>query len=191
MPTRTRSRHADIPLTRTEARFVDAYLANGGNGRQAAITAGLAAHSATCEASKLRRRPNVAAEIARRSADALGREPQAVVQQLAAVAFGDIRDVLNPETGEPLPPSQWPAHAAAMVASVDLVHRRGPRGTTSPTATRIRLHDKLRALETMARLLGMDRQRVELTGADGAPVTLSDADLRAQLTALGLRLEHD
>jgi phage terminase small subunit len=188
MPRRTRSMCPDAPLNRTDARFVDAYMANGGNGRQAAMTAGLAPHSATCEASKLRKKPNVAAEIARRSADALGRKPEAVIEQLAAVAFGDIRDVLEPNTGDPLPPRQWPAHAAAMVASVDLVHRCGPRGTTSPRATRVRLHDKLRALETLARLLGLDRQRVELSGAEGGPIRLSDADLHARLAEFGIRL---
>lgn len=66
--------------------------------------------------------------------------------ELARLALVDVRDLLNPVTGAPLPPGKWPDHAAAAVESVT---------TKVDGSITIKVASKSRSLETYMRHLGM------------------------------------
>ena len=76
-------------------KFVEEYLIDF-NGRQAAIRAGYSAKSATCIASQLLRRPEVAEKIAKGIAE---RRKHAIItadrvlKEYARIAFADVRRV--------------------------------------------------------------------------------------------------
>lgn len=72
-------------LTLKQERFVDNYIANGGNGTQAAIEAGYSENCATVIATENLRKPNVVQSMAERkkkAAEAAGWSPEFVFQKL-------------------------------------------------------------------------------------------------------------
>lgn len=147
-----------MPLTPRQAEFCRQYLLDL-NATQAAVRAGYAARSAHNQAARMMRNDEVLAEIARlqegRSART-GVTADAVVQQLARVAFFDVRALFRPD-GTPKAPHELGDDAAAAVAAVD----------TTDGRCRVRLHDRLSALELLGKHLGLFRERVELSGPDG------------------------
>lgn len=59
-------------LTALQDKFVDEYIANGGVGKAAAITAGYSEHTATQIAHTLMRKPQITQEIYRRTVEQIG-----------------------------------------------------------------------------------------------------------------------
>jgi hypothetical protein len=98
-----------------------------------------------------------------------------IITEYSRIAFADIRGVFDSE-GRLLPPHEWPDEVAAAVESVETQEKRlkGADGqfiNEWELVRKIRSHDKLRALEFLAtwkRIAGA--KRVEVTGADGAPL---------------------
>jgi hypothetical protein len=85
-----RSLASDRPLTDKAAKFVAAYVANGGNGKDAAITAGYSAKGAHVEASRMLKSPNIRNAIQAHKAKA---EQRAVIT--AASILQDILEIGN------------------------------------------------------------------------------------------------
>jgi phage terminase small subunit len=58
---------------------------------------------------------------------------------------------------------------------------------------KVRLHDKKPALDKLAKLLGMEKDRVEHTGADGGPIEVRDygAELLAKAESMKVKLNKD
>lgn len=140
------------PLNIRQQRFVDEYLITG-SGREAAIRAGYSPHSATDIAVYLRKLPHVAKAIHLRRA-AAGRRTQVardrVLMELARVAFSDIGEILDWESGDDItlrPKVEISPHDRAAIA--EIAPRRYGKGP------RIKLHNKARALEALARHLGV------------------------------------
>lgn len=148
-------------------RFAQEYLVDL-NGTQAAIRAGYGEKNARSTASELLALPEVEAAVARLRAarsDRTAVTADRVVAELAAVAFADIRNVVTwnrairmheTEDGA-LPvetvwsvdlktPDELPPEAAAALAELSL----SPSG-----ALKVKMHSKVRALELLARHLGL------------------------------------
>ena len=78
-----------------------------------------------------------------------------MLRELAAVAFSDIGDLFD-HNGQPVPVHRLDPITRSAVAAVSIGRVDGPAGVVSETF-RVRFWDKLRALELLARHLGLDR----------------------------------
>jgi len=146
--------------------FVNEYLVTM-NASEAARRAGYAPRHAGLRGHALLRRPDVQVAI-RDAMDARARRTgvtsDRVVEELAAIAFSDMRKILDfgPDRVRLRPASSMSAFDRAAIKSISV--RIGRRGCGH---VRVRLHDKFAALLMLERHLGMDNH------------TLGDAKARA------------
>lgn len=153
-------------MTPRQERFVEEYLVDF-NATQAAIRAGYSAHSANGNAYSLLKRPDVLAAVKRGWAR-LARRTQVtaerVLQEYAALAFSDLRDVADwgPDGVVPIAAAELSRDAARAVAEVSDSRTKAGGGNV-----KVKLHDKKGALDALARHLGLFVERHELTGKDG------------------------
>ncbi len=140
-------------LTPRQQRFVEEYLIDA-NGHQAALRAGYKPRSARQSVTQLLRNPEVAAAL-RAAMDARSERLQVhaerVLEELARIAFADIGALAEwgPDGVTLKPASRISADARAAVAEVNT---GGGKWGAGP---RIRLYSKLRALDIIARHLGL------------------------------------
>lgn len=146
------------PDNKRHARFIAEYLVDL-NGTQAAIRAGFATAGAAVTASRLLREPNIQDEIARRMAlrgKRLEITAESVVREIARLAFSELRKAVRWSGGKvALADSEAldPDTAAAIVEVA-----KGKYGI------RIKLADKVRALELLGRHLGIFVEREQEAG---------------------------
>ncbi len=157
-------------LTERQRRFVEEYLVDL-NGTQAAIRAGYSKASAADLAYQTLRKPAVAAAIDRALGRAVSVSRSRVVEELAAIAFADAGDFFTwgPDGVTVRDSRDLPADRTRVVAEIS-ESRTGTGGTI-----RLKLADKLAALEKLGRALGLFRER--LPAADD-PDTERVADTR-------------
>lgn len=147
--------------------FVTEYLVDL-NATQAAIRAGYAPGSASHTGSRLLRRPEIAAAIdagKRARAAKLDISADRILLELARIAFADIRDyaTVGPDGLTLTPTTELTAAQTAAIAEV--TESKTSRGGT----IRFKLHDKLSALNALARHTGMSPpEKIALTDANGA-----------------------
>lgn len=102
--------------------FVEAYFANGGNGTQAAITAGFAEKSAGVAAARLLKDARVLTEIERRRIEIaanLELNTERTFKEVARIAYADPRRIMD-EKGRILLPHELDAETAAAIASFEI-----------------------------------------------------------------------
>ena len=175
-------------MTPRQQRFVQEYLVDL-NATQAAIRAGYSARTANRMGSENLSKPVIAEAIAEGRLMLQRRtevDQDRVLRELAKVAFASISDVISwgmrvleqrrgPEGGEAAG-GEIVAPFIDIIASADL-----PPEITAAVAEvaltkdglRIKMHDKVGALEKIGRTLGMFKDRLDLTSGD-KPLTLSD-----------------
>lgn len=165
---------APLVHARHEA-FVRAILA-GQRARDAYLSAGYRATPAAADvaASRLIRRPEVAARIAAlqaAAAEGAVLSARQVLEELSRIAAASVTDYLAAGEGGTLAPdlARLTREQAAAIAELT-VDDRGEAGRR----TRIRLHDKRAALHDLARHHGLLRDRVEVTGAEGGAVRVEE-----------------
>lgn len=153
--------------------FARAYLANGLNGTEAAKSAGYTEKSAHVTASQLLRNPKVKAVLAALTearAKKLDISADWVLGELRKLAGYDAGSVFE-DDGSLKPISQWDSSARAALVGLDhekLFEHFGPGQAKHVGTTRkIKLADKLRALELLGRHLKLFTDRVEVTGMEG------------------------
>jgi phage terminase small subunit len=151
-------------------RFVDEYLIDL-NPRRAAIAAGYVGTSKgypSEKASRLLKRRDVQAALAQRKTSQIKKaevSASAVLDQLRALSMVDIRSFFD-DDGALLPPSQWTTDMGCAVSSFDVVKRNVTSGDGKvDDVFRIRLADKVRALEMLAKHFGLLVDRVDHSGA--------------------------
>lgn len=86
------------------------------------------------------------------------------IAELGRIAFADIRGLFNKD-GALKPVSQWPDDLARAIAALDtdeLFDGRGRRRQRIGLARKVRLADKLRALEMLGRSFGLFKDKVEV-----------------------------
>lgn len=142
-----------------KAHFIEAMIANGGNQKQAAITAGFSEKTAASQASRLMKDVNVLEEIDKRR-KALGvkykLDTESVLQQLANLVYADPRKVFGPD-GCLLPVSEWPDEVAAMVSSIEvdaLYEGQGKERRQIGVTQKVKFWDKNSAIEKAMKHLG-------------------------------------
>ena len=140
-------------LTPRQRRFVEEYLVDP-NGHQAALRAGYSPNGARQTVTKLLKHPEIAQAIRERMdarAERLSVDADKVVAEFARIAFADIGNLVEwgPDGVTLRPKSALSADDRAAVAEV--AAGAGKYGA----GPRIRLHSKHRALDAIARHLGL------------------------------------
>lgn len=163
-------------LTGKQRAFVLSYLDNGFNAHQAALAAGYSAKTARRTASENLSKPDIRAAI-EVLLDAKGLTPEKIKVRMAEIAFsGDLADFEPFLSGDK-------SLAELKAAGVPTHLLRSAR--VSPTAhgvTRsIELCDPQRALDMLAKILGMVTDRAVVRNIDEPGLRIPDEDMRAFL----------
>lgn len=129
---RTRAGPSRANSQAMRALFVEAYVENGGNGMEAAITAGFSPKSAKSKASHLLKVPKIKAAIEKRRAEVLEKAQEktdltieGTLRELHGIVHSDLRKCFDQQTGALLPPHKWPDDVAKAMASVKVVEMAG------------------------------------------------------------------
>lgn len=151
-----------MALTAKQRRFVDEYIKDL-NASQAAIRAGYSAISARNISSGLMTKANIQSAISERMGKRSERTAitaDRVLQELARLAFLDVRKAFTPE-GSLKPIHELDDDTAAAVAGMDIMefgNADGPLGVVK----KIKLSDKKGALELLMRHLGMNTSPAQI-----------------------------
>jgi len=173
-----------VKINPRQQRFVEEYCIDL-DGRRAALAAGYVGSYANYPneaANRLLRNPVVRAELATRKERQLQRaelSASTVLDQLRALSMIDMRDFFD-DDGVLKPPSRWSVDMGRAVVSFDTVKKNVTSGDgKSDDVFRVRLADKVRSLEMLAKHFGLLVDRVDHSGAIvfqherlDAPVTL-------------------
>lgn len=149
------------------ARFVDEFMIDR-NATEAAIRAGYSKASAGSIGSRLLKDVKVLAEINNRSAEQSQRlriTADRVMQEYEALALLDPLDLFRPD-GSMKPLAEIPEAARRAIGGLELrelASIESPDGPISVTLRKVKLIDKKGALDSVAKILGMMRDKVELT----------------------------
>jgi phage terminase small subunit len=171
-----------MPLTPKQHRFVTEYLIDL-NATQAAIRCGYSERTAKSQGSRLLTHADVAAAIADRQAkrvEKLELTAERVLQELARLALVDVRGFFD-ERGDLKPLKDLTPEQGAALQSFEVIKKNAQAGDgVIDTVHKIRLWDKTRALELLAKHFALLVERVQVSG---------DADLLARLTAARKRTD--
>ena len=171
-------------LTIKQTRFVQEYLLDL-NATQAAIRAGYSVRTAASIGHENLRKPEIARAIAEDTgarAARLGITTDRVLEELAKIAFSDIRQVAT-----------WTARDLTLKPASELSHDQSAIvsqiAQTADGRLSVKLHSKLDALEKLARHLGLyDRSEVESEGEERKP--RSPYDLEKELSDIDALLDE-
>ena len=160
-------------LTPRVAKFVAAMIAHGQAG-QAAEDAGFSKKSAPQQASRLLKNAKVCELIAsgqRKAADNAGITAQRVLEELALIAFSDMRQFAEwgPDGGRLQPSGEMTEAAARCVAEV------AETTTKEGGSIRFKLHSKPEALTLLGKRLGLFVERIG--DPDGKPLAAPTAQV--------------
>lgn len=160
-----------LALTPKQQRFVDEYLIDL-NATQAATRAGYSARTANEQGSRLLANVSVRSAIEAAKKERSQRTQitaDRVLQELARLAFVDVRRLYN-EAGGMKMPHELDDDTAAALAAVDVTEEFGPPGEEGGREVigytkKAKLYDKGAALALAMRHLGMlkDKQEIDLT----------------------------
>lgn len=161
-----------MSLNPKQQRFVEEYLVDL-NGTQAAIRAGYSPKTAEVQASRLLSNAKVQQAVAEgraRLSQSTGITQERVLQEYARIAFSDPRHAAkwNESSMTLVPSDELSDDAAAAIQEVSVKETLGQFGGS--VSVKIKHHDKIRALDFLARHLGMAPEKVDVS------VKLKDMD---------------
>lgn len=168
-------------LNEQQRRFVVEYLVDL-NGKQAAIRAGYSPKSAEVTASKLLTHPKVAEEIrkaAERREQRTGITADVVLSEFLRIARVDISGAFD-ENGDLKPIHEIPEDVRRAISGVEveaLFEGRGEEREQTGYLKKVKFWDKNRALEALAKHLGLliDRSEVEIKNPPALTLVLQQA----------------
>jgi phage terminase small subunit len=173
-----------VSAAQRRALFVEAYISNGGNATQAAISAGYSARSAGTQGYNLLKHPDIVSRIAERSAKTIQIAQQntlltieRVQQEIARLAFSNAKGLFRPD-GSMIPVHELDDDMSAAIASVEV--RTEASGTSEDdedgesetrvlSTRKVKLWEKVSALNLAARHLGMFEKD---NAQQGAPISI-------------------
>lgn len=167
-------------LTPKQARFVEEYLVDL-NATQAALRSGYSPKTSAKIGFENLQKPEIqnaisAAQVRRSRRTEITQDR--VLQELAKLGFGDIRDIFA-EDGSLKHPNSMDADAAARISSIEVVVRPvpGTQGQEVEHVAKIKAWDKLGALTQIGRHLGMFKDKIETSGEIAITITPDDSAL--------------
>lgn len=137
-------------LTPKQKKFCEEYLIDL-NGKQAAIRAGYSKNSAEAIASENLRKPYVAAYLSERQKDLskrTGVTQEDVIDEIKKVAFSRMDGIVKNITGQTVLSKPWEDIDENTLAAIKEIHN-------TRDGIKIKLHDKLTALDKLCRHLGL------------------------------------
>jgi phage terminase small subunit len=173
-------RTAPDELSDREKLFVAAYLKDP-NGTQAAVAAGYSERSARQQATRLLTKASIRAAIdaaTTKVAEDAGLTKESVLRQLQRMVEADIAQCFD-EHGNLKPIHEIPVELRTAIASVEseeLWEGSGEARTRIGSARKVKLWDKNSAIEKAMKHLGLLKERVEHTGANGGPIQTETRD---------------
>lgn len=157
---------SERPITPQQERFCHEFVRTL-NGSKAAILAGYAARSANVTASELRADPRIQDRIAELEAPrltAIDVTAENVLKEYAAIAKIDTRCFFD-DLGNLKPVKDWTPEMGAALASFEVVQRNLTAGDDSvDTVLKVKLWDKPKALDTLAKHLGLLIEKQQVSG---------------------------
>ena len=156
-------------LTDRQERFCLEYVVDL-NATQAAIRAGYSSNGAAVNATKLLKNNNVKKKIAQLQSEIAKRveiTADMVVRELAAIGFADVRECFD-ASGNILNPKRLPDSIARVVAGIDVIEVK-----KDIKVKKLKLWNKVQALESLAKHLGMYQQE---SGATAININVIDAN---------------
>lgn len=166
-------------LTPKQARFVKEYLVDL-NAKQAAIRAGYTVKTAESQGSRLLAYAKVSKAVQEAQAKRLNKleiTAERVLAELARIGFSDPRELFDAD-GQMKPIQDLPDDTARCIASVEVTRettRRNGDKTETETVTKIKHWDKNRALELLAKNLGLLKDRIQFEGIPSFRVVRDDS----------------
>ena len=112
---------------------------------------------------RLLNRDKIKKEIDRRIAarsKKTGITQERVIQELAKIAFSDIKNIFDPQTGNLRPVDKMDSDSTAAIAGITIDENKLGTKIFS-TTKKIRMYDKIRALERLGQHLGMFKEKTE------------------------------
>lgn len=188
-------------MTPKQQRFVDEYLIDL-NATQAAIRAGYSAKTAHAIGDENLRKPEIVAALQRAMDERAARTKitaDLVLAELAKIGFSDIRKAVKwysqtniaavDSDADVQALSEEGALRFAVASQVELISSDdvddataaaiSEIGQSATGALKVKFHDKRAALVDIGRHLGMFKDRVEHTGANGGPIEVATSDADA------------
>ena len=173
-------------LTPKQKLFVEAYLTNGGNGRQAALSAGYSAKTARQQASENLSKPDIQAAIQAAMAprvERFGLTLDRLEEELACIAFFDPRRAYDKD-GQLLPVPAMPEEVARALSGFEVLDEfdlvddaenpaKKKLRTRIGTTTKVRWASKTQAIELGMRRRGGLIDRHEVAGAVSVAITIN------------------
>ena len=182
-------------LTARQERFAIEYVVDF-NATQAAIRAGYSESSAQAHGSNLLKNDAVKAlvdEFNTRQCRKLEINAERVVDEIAKIAFANVSDIIRIEANGLASVDLSNATDDQLVALESIKTREYTEGrgenTAQVTSVEIKMRDKLKALDMLAKRTGAYRESIDVT-SNGEPVNQPPADLGGMITQL-LREEPD
>lgn len=157
--------------------FLDAYLTNGRNATQAAITAGFSPKTARAQGCTLLTHPDIVQSLQRATAriEAIsGLTVERTLQEVARLAYFDPRTLFRAD-GTLKTPEEWDDDTAAAVAQIEVDEHfertnsdNGEKKTVvyGTSSKKLKVWDKNAALEKAMRYLGLYEKDNRQRGAD-------------------------
>lgn len=164
---------ASRKLTARQSAFVEAYLVSM-NATQAAKEAGYSAKTAYSAGERLLRNVEVVAAIDAARAERSERTmigADRVLRELARIAFLDIAKAFNAD-GSLKPLSEMDEDTRRAVSGLEVAEIKDADGIPYGTIRKIKLSDKIRALELIGKHVGLFDQKVTIGGDADNPLTL-------------------
>ena len=175
-------------LTAKQQRFVEEYLIDL-NATQAAIRAGYSEKTAEQQGYQLLQKTSVSEaiqEAQNKRSERTEITQDRVLKELAKIGFSNMLDYMTiNNTGDLVPDfSALTRDQAAAISEVTVEHYMDGRGEDAEEVKRIKfkLSDKRAALVDMGRHLGMFKEKIEHTGANGGPIKTETEQKQTQPT---------
>lgn len=158
-----------------QERFVAEYLVDL-NATQAAIRAGYSARTAAAIGSENLKKPEIARAIQARQAKRIGKldlTAETILGELLRIAKVDVREAYD-DDGNLKPLSEIPEDVRRAVAGIEVDDRWEGKGedATRYTVKKLKFWDKNRALELLAKNLGLLVERQQHEGPAGGPLSV-------------------
>lgn len=156
-------------LTARQKAFVEEYLIDL-NGTQACLRAGYSKKGAYTQASVLLSYPKIMKAIQEKMAERSKRTEitqDRVLEEYAKIAFCDVRQFFN-DDGTVRPVSEWSNEMAACIGALDVVESGGDEAMMA-IVKKLKLIDRTKALDSLARHLGMFKDKIEHSGTVDVP----------------------
>lgn len=150
-------------LNPQQLRFVDEMVADPSNYTKAALRAGYSPHSAKMIGHKLMKHPEVIKEISVRKGEQLskfGLDKDRVLQELMQIAFANIKNYITEDED---------GNVVVNISSIKKEHATAiteinVSGSGKNKQVKIKMADKILALEKLGKHLGMFTEKLEVSG---------------------------